>query len=555
MGMGVLATAWAPGAAAQAIDQPFAEGFELNPIEPAPAGDRFFLVSGGFSDPDAPDGAGPVRAMLLSHYSLAPSLTRTDNATGETREIVQNQLYLHANVTGYVLPWLMVNADLPFAAYQRGEGPLAPSTALGDLRLGARFGVVGKRSSGFALSPGLDLWLPTGSPDNLTGDTTTRTEPYVSVSGQGGVFIYAAKLGVQFRNAVYTGSLETGTSMTYGAAIGLSLFDNVFQIGPEIAGRTLMSSEADQAFSGAVSPLTGMLGARVQVGVFNIGAGFGLGLTEAPGTAPRGLLSLAYNPIKRKPKAEKPKLTDEQPVEEGFVADEPIAQTRVDSDGDNIFDDEDACPDQLGDASDDPSSHGCPYRPPAAPVEETPVAAPVAAPAADPNADADGDGISDSQDSCPNEPGVRQTNNIAQNGCPASAPTPTPQKPAVVQPTPKGPPTATWVGFRELGPSSALIYVNLTEAVPVSSEVKGNTLIYTMTGTRVHVRNNRNPLLAGYFGNVVKSARLVPRGKDVQLVIELSGKATPNTRVVRETQGATLRVELTGEPATPSPNE
>src|SRR5690606_21095775 len=119
--------------------------------------------------------------MLFMHYSLAPSLTRTDNETGETREIVQNQLYAHANFTGYLLPWLMVNADLPFAIMQRGEGPLAPSSAVGDLRLGARSGVIGKRSSAFALSPGLAFWRPTGSRDLLTGDVTTRTEPYVSM--------------------------------------------------------------------------------------------------------------------------------------------------------------------------------------------------------------------------------------------------------------------------------------------------------------------------------------------------------------------------------------
>ena len=83
-------------AGAQSLEREFEEGFELNPIEPAPAGDRFFLVPDGFSDPDAPEGAGPVRGMLFLHYSLAPSLTRTDNETGETADIVQRQLYAHA---------------------------------------------------------------------------------------------------------------------------------------------------------------------------------------------------------------------------------------------------------------------------------------------------------------------------------------------------------------------------------------------------------------------------------------------------------------------------
>jgi hypothetical protein len=95
-----------------------------------------------------------------------------------------------------------------------------------------------------------------------------------------------------------------------------------------------------------------------------------------------------------------------------------------------------------------------------------------------------------------------------------------------------------------------LVYVNLTETVPVTSTVQGNTMTFTLQGARVQIRNNRNPLLAEHFGTVVKSARLLPSGKNVDLVIELSGPATPQARVVQESRGATLQVEFqTGKSA------
>ena len=559
-----LVTAFTGPAVAQSLNQTFNEGFELSPIQPTPAGDRFFLVPGGFSDPDAPHGVPPIRAKVLMHYALAPTLTRTDNqAPFDELDLVKNQLYAHVNVTGYLLPWLMVNADMPFAIYQTGDGNTVPKSAVGDLRLGARFGLAGKRSDAFAISPGIDMWVGTGSAENLTGDEDTRAEPYLSIGGQASVFVYSAKAGVMFRNHVYTGSLEVGTSMTFGAAAGVSLFDNSFQIGPEISGRSLLDSESGQVFAGRASPITTALGAKFQIGDFNLGAAFGIGITESPGTAPRALLSFGYNPIQQHG-SQKPTKTEEppkaeEPAEETAPAPEAfIPAPAVDSDGDNIPDADDACPNLLGDANEDPAENGCPYRAPE-PEPVKPPPAPVVLAPLDPNADQDGDGIRDTEDSCPRTKGIVQPDNDSRNGCPASRPVtvePAAKKtkaavgaataaaPATVHQAPPGPPTATWVGFRKLSESSALIYVNLTETVPVSSEVKGNTITFTMSGTRIKIKNNKNPLLAEHFGSVVKSAKMVPRGKDVKLIIVLKENVQPTSRVVRNAQGATLRVEL-----------
>src|SRR5688572_5321985 len=70
--------------AQQSLDQPFADGFSLLTFEPAPSGDRFFRVSDG----SVFGGDDRVRATLLGHYTLKAPLVRTDNLTGEERELV-----------------------------------------------------------------------------------------------------------------------------------------------------------------------------------------------------------------------------------------------------------------------------------------------------------------------------------------------------------------------------------------------------------------------------------------------------------------------------------
>lgn len=509
------------------LDQPFSEGFALSPIEPAPAGDHFFLVDDGWSHPAAGDDSLPLRAMAFGHMSLSPPLRRTDNVTGERRDLVERQLYVHANVTVYPLEQVLLNVDLPVAAVQEGRGPNAPSAALGDLRFGARVGLLGDRRSAFTLGPAVDVWAPTGDPDQLTGDGRVRVNPKVAVSGRVGPFVYASNVGYLVRKHFNPGSLEIGSSLTYGAAAGLLLFDDLLQVGPEIAGRSLLASDAGQNFQSNTTALTGVLGARVQLGDFNLGAGVGPGLSEAPGTATRVFASLTFLPqgnaegrlsVQAKGRVEAKAEASWDPAD-------------VDSDGDGISDAEDACPELLGKPSDDPKQHGCPVSP-SAPAPSEP----------EQQADREDDGILDSE--------VEST--------------PVVERKAVVEPKPVAPapqqaeeraeeraPVATFVGFRRLGPKRVLVYVELTKATGVDFTGKGRTLEYTMQKTRVTLRNNRNPLLARHFDSVVQSARLVPAGEDLKLVIQLRRDAEQVSRVVRHATGATLEVELT-ESAAPA---
>jgi outer membrane protein OmpA-like peptidoglycan-associated protein len=78
----------------------------------------------------------------------------------------------------------------------------------------------------------------------------------------------------------------------------------------------------------------------------------------------------------------------------------------TDRDGDGIPDTEDACPDTPGIRTNDPKTNGCPKK------EEAPPPPPP---------DRDGDGIPDAQDACPDVKGVK-TDDPKTNGCPPPPP-------------------------------------------------------------------------------------------------------------------------------------
>lgn len=83
--------------------------------------------------------------------------------------------------------------------------------------------------------------------------------------------------------------------------------------------------------------------------------------------------------------------------------------------------------------------------------------------------------------------------------------------------------------------------------MPVEAERAGRRLTYRLSGAKLGVRNNANPLPTGYFGPPVSNVALVPSSTGVDLVIDLSAgpeEAAPKHRFVNGAQLATLVVEL-----------
>lgn len=532
--------------AQQSLDQGFADGFSLQRFEPSPAGDRFFVVPEGA----VPQGSPGVRAQVLGHYTLQPSLVRTDNVTGQDRELVSKQFFVHPGVSWAPTKWLLTHFDLPIAASQSGQGVNAPeSPAVGDGRLGARVGLVGSEHSAFALAPGVDVWLPLGSQRNLVGDGALRVLPRLNVSGEILPFAYAASVGYQFRRKVDTGSLQVGDSLFVSAAAGLVLFDEVLSVGPEFHAQWLVESDS-QAFKSRTSPMELLFGARARISDVVLGAGVGPSLSDAPGVAPRAVFSLAYAPRTKAPRNDAP-------------------PPPADGDNDGVWDSDDACPDQSGPSRPDPGQSGCPERAEAPDVP--PATEPAAKALAPAGPDTDGDGVPDSNDACPKEPGA-VSSDAGINGCPLLADADgdgvpdekdaCPKEPGIKSSDPKTSGCAarvdagkvqdhaevTFSGYQSLPGDRGILFVELTDPVAVEVSRSGQVIEYKLVGATVPLKNNKNPLLLRDFNSSAMTAQLAADKKAVRLVITLRGKVSPSHRMVARGKGAVLEIELPAPP-------
>jgi hypothetical protein len=218
----------------------------------------------------------------------------------------------------------------------------------------------------------------------------------------------------------------------------------------------------------------------------------------------------------------------------------------VDGDGDGITDSEDACPDQLGDASSDPARNGCPELRRAAAVT-----------------DGDGDGVPDDEDACPHDPGVT-SGDSAGKGCPA--PVVMAQSATPAAGGTEGA-TVTYSGFQVFPDGSSRLSVYLTGAPRVETSHSGKRAEFILRGVTIPVRNNKNPLLTSHFSSVVRSIRFAAdgapkkgRGKkppatDTHLIVELRESIQPAHRMTKTADGAPLLVVDFPKPTSPVPPE
>lgn len=112
----------------------------------------------------------------------------------------------------------------------------------------------------------------------------------------------------------------------------------------------------------------------------------------------------------------------------------------------------------------------------------------------------------------------------------------------------------TFTGFQSLPGGRGIVFVELSQAVPVEVSRTGQVIEYRLVGASVPLRNNKNPLLLRDFKSSALSAVLVadkPSRKhkkhqvaSVRLVITLRGGDSPTYRMVTRGRGAALEVEL-----------
>jgi OOP family OmpA-OmpF porin len=379
----LLASALAENRASAA--SPPSNGFMLDRYTPAPAGSMWFAL-------DSLDMRGAVRPAFALDADYAYKALAIYSANGSTKNvIVGDQLFLHAAASLVVVNRLRFAFDLPAAVFQHGgtgtlqgvtyTGPNKP--ALGDLRLDADLRLFGEYGGPITMALGGQVFLPTGNRSLYTGDGGLQIAPHLLAAGEIGIFAYSASIGFLYhtQNQEYANT-PIGGELTMNAAAGLLLDDKHLLIGPEVFGRTNVTS-GGAAFARNTSPVEGLLGIHgMTTGGWFFGAGGGTGFAQGFGSPAARVVATV-----------------------GFA---PPPKVRHDRDGDGIVDEEDACPDTPGVHTDDPATNGCP--PPEEPAPPPPTPPP-------PDPDRDKDGILNDDDACPDTPGEPDPD-PKKNGCP-----------------------------------------------------------------------------------------------------------------------------------------
>lgn len=397
----VWAAALAAGLTATVLALPAARaqasaggGFGVERYEPTPAGEESFWVDHPWYSSTRDFAAG-----LTFDYSHDPLVLGTqDPGSFSTRvRVLRHQLVAHVDLAASFADRVTLAATLPVVLLERGSdgAGVSPNGSIvaGDPRPGVMVRLHGQPDrDAFSLNLGAELWIPIGTRSDHAGDPTVRVLPKVVLAGVRDWLRWSATGGFLFRSTSQIGNLptanEVGNEVQLGGAVAYADRARRFSVGPEVQVGTVAVH-----FLRVNSTSAELLGgAHYQVlDPIQVGLAAGIGLGREPGTPDfRAIARVAWAPIK----------SEEAP---------PPAP--LDTDGDGIPDDRDACPRDQGRASPDPRKNGCPDRDgdgvldkddrcPDEPAGDHPDPERPGCPIKD----RDGDGVPDSEDQCPDEP-------------------------------------------------------------------------------------------------------------------------------------------------------
>ncbi len=263
-----------------------ATGFALDAFAPSERGSEWFAL-------ESLDLRGHLRPAVgaVVDYAYRPLVVYAPDGTVGA-SVVRDQMFFRIGGSVTLVDRVRLGLDVPIAIYQRGHTSsrggityTAPDTAdLGDMRVACDVRLVGVHGDAFTLAAGFALFLPTGRRASFTSDETLRVEPRALAAGEAGWFVYALKLGFEYRpyDATFAGA-QLGSAVDFGAAVGVKVLSKALVIGPELYGSTVVGN-AGGGFARDTTPVEGIFGGHFTFfDEWRLGGGVGTGLWRGHG--------------------------------------------------------------------------------------------------------------------------------------------------------------------------------------------------------------------------------------------------------------------------------
>jgi outer membrane protein OmpA-like peptidoglycan-associated protein len=380
-------TAAAVGAWSEPADAQTATGFALNRYEPAETGSEWFAN-------DTLDIRGNWRPALgvVADYGYKPYVLVNPDGS-ENTSIVTDQFFLHVGGSLVLLDRLRLGASLPIAVAQEGS-------ATGGLVNGQRIVDTGGAGVGdLRLAADLRVVGHYGDPFTLGfgGRVWVPTGDAQAFLGDGEVRVgphvaIAGDVGA-LAYAASVGVIYRGNDQPFAGHATGSEADFGLAVGVRAVDKKLLIGP-ELSGSTIISDSDAIFGGRTTplalLGSAHYSAGdFRFGLGAGPGLS-HAAGTAAFRGLLSVEYA--PGIAPPPPPPEPIPV-AAVVEPPSDRDHDGIIDTEDACPDVPGIRTEDPRTNGCP-------------------------SDRDHDTIIDVEDACPDVPGIR-TDDPKTNGCPS----------------------------------------------------------------------------------------------------------------------------------------
>ena len=361
-------------------------GFALDRFQPSEAGSWWLLadsLSFGKHACRAEAPERPLETLVLkfgANVAGDPLVVATGSDVQATVVRLQSTATIGASMM--IADQLRVGLVVPTQVFASGAqgvdtayvyAPPTSAFALGDLRVGAHYRVLGDDALGSTrVALGGVGHAPTGDAAANAGSGSWRLEPQALGAGEFGDVAWAASAGLPLPTAGRTfGAIAIGNELVTTAAVGLRALDRRLLVGPEVRVVTSLEGEL---FARRTSTYEPMIGAHYGFADgwrahLSVGTGIGEGVGSP---AWRAAFALQWAPVAAAAPivvevAPPPSVYEEPlPPSPAVVVEEPplpvveVPPLPVDADGDGIVDTADACPTEPGPSHADAKKNGCP---------------------------------------------------------------------------------------------------------------------------------------------------------------------------------------------------